>query len=453
MNTRRLFLFLSVLPAILFSVPSVTYAIPAFARTHEVPCSLCHTGFPKLNHFGMEFLQRGYRMPEKDGQFLWEQPLPLSGRIDLSYLSVKDEWDPETPFSLGGFPPFINTSSSSFGLTDWQLMAGGTVAPKLSFMFQLVGIAERLGPDITDDIVILEPSSKTASHSGGLIPLPGAPVLQGDTLKTDILTEQLFVQINDLLPEAQLNIRAGRYHADNHLLSEPHRLTFTNYLVQIQSVLGPTLTSTTEGVELNGFFSMGFRYAVGLRNYGPQYDSPEDREQRVGAYYAIISQMLRSGAVSLMVSGDRVGDANLDKDDQTLAVGAAASLQVGKLIIVPGVFRYAEGENIRTGRELIVTSGTLELTYAVLSNLLATARYDKLFWNLDRDSSDRQADQYVINLSWYPYPLVRFALEYSRFEAENLVLVSLPEGPMFLPAFADVRYTQNMIAFLLELAF
>jgi hypothetical protein len=456
--TNRLRLFVGLFIIILSSVlgySQESHAIPAFARTHRVPCTLCHIGFPKLNNFGMEFLQRGYRIPGKEGKFLWEQPIPLSGRVNLSYQHVSEDWDPESPFALGGFPPLINKRSSSIGLDRWELLAGGTLVPRISFLVQIVGIPERLGPDMTDDITIIEPDSVQTFHSGGLIPLPGAPALGADTLKTDIQTEEFLVQINDLLRDSRLNVRIGRYHVDNHFLSEPHRLTLADYLIQIQPILGPTLLPTSEGVEVNGSLPIGLRYAAGIRNYGPQFDSKEESELRVGAYYTLVTQMFMGQAVSFIVNGDRLGDANTAEDDRTLAYGASLNLNLGKLNIVPGIFQYKEGKNIRSNRELTVTSGTVEVMYPIFATLLGTARYDVQDWDLDEDSLDRGAQQYVISLAWYPYSPVRLVLEYSRLSTENLILISLPEGPFLQPPpiGPDFEFIQTVIALLFEVNF
>lgn len=45
------------------SLPAPLLAIPAFARMYQVPCSLCHYAYPKLNPFGKNFSEQGYRFP------------------------------------------------------------------------------------------------------------------------------------------------------------------------------------------------------------------------------------------------------------------------------------------------------------------------------------------------------------------------------------------------------
>ena len=45
-----------------FSFPQRADAFPGFSRKYNVPCSLCHEAFPKLNDFGQIFRDNGYQM-------------------------------------------------------------------------------------------------------------------------------------------------------------------------------------------------------------------------------------------------------------------------------------------------------------------------------------------------------------------------------------------------------
>lgn len=47
---------------IVLLVSAQAEAIPAFARSHNLPCSSCHTAFPSLNAFGRDFKTNGYRL-------------------------------------------------------------------------------------------------------------------------------------------------------------------------------------------------------------------------------------------------------------------------------------------------------------------------------------------------------------------------------------------------------
>ncbi|TAK06163.1 MAG: hypothetical protein EPO39_09555 [Candidatus Manganitrophaceae bacterium] len=406
-------------------------AIPAFSRSTQAPCALCHTGFPKLNAFGMMFKQNGYRMPGQEGKFLWEQPIPLSGQISFSYRYRKDNWNPEV-VGLIGMPELPDRKSSALGMDGWELLAGGTVAPRVSFLGAIGGEVSGLAPD------------------AGIDPATGMP----DTATTEIETEAFVIQFNDLVSDARLNLRIGKDHIDNYFLSTPRRLTEAPYLIQIQPMLGPSLMPTSVGAELNGFLPVGFRYAAGVRNYGSAYDSKNNNEQRVGAVYVWANQDILGQTVSFIVSSDRAGDANVGADDQTLGYGASLDLSVWRINIIPGVFWYREGDRIRGGNRLEVVSGTLEAIYPILPTLLGTLRYDFNNWDIKNDPLNRDARQYVVSLAWYSYPNIRCVAEYSRLSTANLMPVGAPGGIMLMDtgaAESDLR--QDKATLLVQVTF
>ena len=429
-----------VLPVIAFSfvmaLPDKASAVPAFARSLKLPCVMCHTGYPKLNKFGMSFKQNGYRMPGQRGKFLWEQPIPLGGRLNFSYQSRKDEMDM-------GMMGVRKTEDSALRFDEWQLLMGGTLAPNVSFFGMIVGEVEGLEPD--------------AGMSPGM----------ADTLETRLETEAFIVQINDLAPDGLLNLRIGKDHVDNYFLSMPRRLTQARYLIQIQQMLGASLHPMSVGAELNGFHSMGLRYAAGVRNYGPGFDSKGDPadpmkdsdEQRLGAYYAWANQDVMGQTVSLLVSRDRVGDANLGMGDSTLAYGVSLDLHLGPLNVIPAYFLYNEGGKIRGGNELDVTSGTVEVIYPVMPRLLGTVRYDFNDWDMENDVENaRDAQQFVVSLAWYQYPNVRWVAEYSRLTTNNLMVMNMPGGLMLMPPQimgmpSDSDLTRTRTALMLQVDF
>jgi|GEM_PF-1693538 len=400
-----------------FEVPDRAEAIPAFARTVNAPCIMCHTGFPKLNAFGFVYKQRGYRMPGTDqGKFLWEQPLPLSGRIDLSALHESDRWDPEAT-------GLTNRQRSRFALDDWQLLAGGTVTPRISFL----GIIRGHVPGLDGET---------------------AGTKEGD--RTDLGTELFIVQLNDLLPDSKLNVRFGKDHIDNYFLSSARRLTRADYLIQIQPVLGASLRSWSVGAEANGFLPIGLRYAAGLRNFSPDYRTESDNAQRIGAVYAWVSQTVQHQAISLIVNSDRVGDANLGTDAAALGYGVSFNFFVlNAFNIVPAVFWYQEGADAHGGKELKVLSGTIELIYPFLGNLLGTLRYDFH----DRRDIDADARQVVASVAWYPFWNVRWVTEISRLMASNLQPVGSPVETLTDIGAAQSDLTRDTAALMLQVDF
>lgn len=408
-----------------FAFPGRADAIPAFARSISAPCIVCHTGYPKLNSFGFEYKQRGYRMPgqSNEGKFLWEQPIPLSGRINLSAAYETDRWKPEIT-GIAGVPSLTAARRSRFALDDWQFLTGGTLAPRISFLGTITGRVQDL-----------------ESGPTGTAPADGA--------STDLDTDLFLVQINDLIPNAGLNVRLGKDHIDNYYLSSRRRLTRADYLIQIQPALGASLSSSSVGAEANGFVPIGLRYAAGIRNFSSSYIVKEDDAQRIGAYYAWASQKVEGQTASVMIAGDRVGDANLGTDDTALGYGASFNFFIfGTLNIVPGIFWYQEGGDAHGGRKLEVMSGTLEVIYPFSGNLWGTLRYDFH----DRKDIRADAEQIVASVAWYPFWHVRWVAEISRLAASNL----LPSGsPVALltgtPADSDL--TRHAAALLFQVDF
>ena len=61
--------------------PTSALAVPAFARVNNLPCSTCHTAFPKLTAFGENFMRNGFQLQEGGAE---------PARRDLSFASALD---------------------------------------------------------------------------------------------------------------------------------------------------------------------------------------------------------------------------------------------------------------------------------------------------------------------------------------------------------------------------
>jgi hypothetical protein len=203
-------LMLVVLAAVMLSSVQRAAAIPVFSREHGLKCSDCHTAFPLLNEFGMEFKQRGFRLPGENGKYPWElKSLPVSVIGIMQYLNAHEN-DPVTKARL--------STTSKAEIEEVELMAAGTAAPKIGFLAEFAQeVADR-----------------------------GA-----------FGNEQIWMQFSDLLPASALNLRVGRMLNEQYYLSQKRRLTFQQYLAPV--------TFNVTGVELNGFWS-GVRYAAGVVN-------------------------------------------------------------------------------------------------------------------------------------------------------------------------------------------
>jgi hypothetical protein len=118
--------------AVLSSIPLTAeqaLAIPAFARKYDVPCSLCHSAFPKLNDFGLAFRDNGFQMggdkdnPVNQPPAYW--PIAIRTPIGYQFTSTNNqstvEKDPTT------------IREGSFQDLGMDLLSFGTLAPDISY--------------------------------------------------------------------------------------------------------------------------------------------------------------------------------------------------------------------------------------------------------------------------------------------------------------------------------
>jgi hypothetical protein len=417
---------------------------------------LCHVGFPKLNSFGQEFYERGFRMPGQEGKFIWEQSsIPLGGRIDALAQMDMVRWSPQLAEHL-----LTNSVQTGLSLFDWQILTGGTLAPHVSFFGQLVGKIQGLGPGHTD-------TDTTVEHG-----------------TTRFRTEVFWAQVDDLLDDGRMNVRIGLDHVDNHFLSTPLRLTHADYLIQFQpGHIGASLHPLAVGVGLNGVFrSYELDYEIGVRNYGPFYTAKDGHDFQLGAYYALISKQIAEQTVSVLVTGDRTGDANLGQDGPTVGWGISLDVHLGKLEFIPGLFWYRDmsgtGETSVTeddgttpppeehvhdevGGHVHATSangakifsGTVGFIYAFRPDLLGTVRYDFHDYTAKGEGLTRNARQYVASLAWYLYPNLRWVLEYNRLLTKNLEMQGEPGLASLVPTLAESELRENKVLVRMDVGF
>ena len=90
-------------------------ATPFFARTYHFPCITCHSGFPRLNAFGLAFKANNFRIPgaEKSAPLAWQKTVPLAMQIEPAQENFNS-------------PPIVR-------FTDTQLLAGGLLTRTTAF--------------------------------------------------------------------------------------------------------------------------------------------------------------------------------------------------------------------------------------------------------------------------------------------------------------------------------
>jgi hypothetical protein len=238
---RRVALVAVVLAVGAVLVPSSAHAIPAFARKYGVACSACHTNWPRLNRFGINFRDNGYRMnrerdnPVTQSGAYW----PIAFRAALGYLynSNTDVPVQPTPSNPNGL---ATTNTGTFGFGGLDILTAGTLGEQIGFLLvveaQLASAGYQLG----------------AAQTGNL--------------------ESAWVVFTRLFGTPYANIRVGK-GALNDLPNDQHRSYQLTQLYQILAYQAPGSAVTYfpannyAGLEFYGHNELSnFRYSVALLN-------------------------------------------------------------------------------------------------------------------------------------------------------------------------------------------
>lgn len=108
---------LRLIPAVLlFAAVLPAHATPFFARNYGLSCQTCHSGFPRLNEFGLYFKANNFRIPglEKNPPLAWHNSPPFTAQVQPVYQR---------------FSPKPNVSQ----YTDTQLLVGGLLTRGTAF--------------------------------------------------------------------------------------------------------------------------------------------------------------------------------------------------------------------------------------------------------------------------------------------------------------------------------
>ncbi len=124
MNVKKTLLTLAALAALVQSAA----AIPAFARKYGYSCEVCHAPVPHLKAFGEEFMDNGYRIPDKeppratvdtgDPLLLLQRDLPLAMRFDAY---------------LGYAPNAAGAKTDFMAPVAMKILSGGSISETVSY--------------------------------------------------------------------------------------------------------------------------------------------------------------------------------------------------------------------------------------------------------------------------------------------------------------------------------
>jgi hypothetical protein len=213
MSQKSRAVLFAVVTSASFWQPPPADAFPAFARKYGVACTACHESWPKLNDFGRAFRDRGYRMgtgmddPTDKPPAYW--PIAIRTTPGYSYTSQNNV---ETDDGL------LTIGTGSFEHPEMDILTGGTLGPKASFLAVIAGF----GAEGTAQI------------------------------------ESAWVRLDAIGGNPWFNFRLGKHELDQPRSS--HRpLTFTqDYLIYVyrpladESLLHYDMAANQLGVELSG---------------------------------------------------------------------------------------------------------------------------------------------------------------------------------------------------------
>ncbi len=116
-------------------IPSSAFAIPAFARKHNLSCTSCHTKPPRLNAFGEAFHMAGFQIPMvQEGEIKEKQRIGrvMSETNLLNIFSVRTTGDLIRSYSGG------EKAEASIVLPqDISLYLAGTFTDGIAYFFEL----------------------------------------------------------------------------------------------------------------------------------------------------------------------------------------------------------------------------------------------------------------------------------------------------------------------------
>jgi len=227
--------------SILFSLWSTpAWAIPAFARKYDLPCSVCHVpSFPKLNDFGNTFRDHGYQLGEENDLPTFEAltkgywPVAFRTTVGYQYATLRHAGDGVTP----GLSKELNTGS--FGFTGLDILSFGTLARDISY-----GIVYTPG--------LGSAGFNSGSTAGG-----------GDL-------ESAFVKLDNIFhTKYLLNLKVGKYELDLPA-SEKRSPTLNTPFVMYHYVAGTPYTTVlgNPGLLLNQTYVNPNDFAIGENHSG-----------------------------------------------------------------------------------------------------------------------------------------------------------------------------------------
>ena len=204
------------------ALPKSAWAIPAFARAYEVPCSTCHITITRRGEFGDAFRRGGYHWPgdpSADSEVRKEKPIAMQGVAPLT-----TQLPARVPISLAA--RIAGTYSTDPSLPD-ELNLG---SPSFNFLF-----GGALG----------ENASFFGTWAGS-----GAP-------------NELYLHFARLAGGPELNLRIGKFEQWSTMFKNNEALINT-FQLTTSAINGYSVGVGRTGGELNGIVAKRGFWAAGI---------------------------------------------------------------------------------------------------------------------------------------------------------------------------------------------
>ncbi len=136
----RTFVFLFV-GSLFLLVPKDAEAVSQWARKYQADCTMCHTSFPRLNHFGEKFMRNGFQLPddEPDGDTEGKDKISDNLFVDKvgNWLGARLSLTPGLYKSNGVTIDGEIKDSFNIGNPNWlQLFVAGTIFKNVSIFIE-----------------------------------------------------------------------------------------------------------------------------------------------------------------------------------------------------------------------------------------------------------------------------------------------------------------------------
>lgn len=358
---------------ILFSVlwPSTASATSQWARKYKVECSMCHTGFPRLNSFGEAFMRNGYQIPGDE----------TGARENLSLENLSNIFG----FRLNITPVSAHVSSRTvvYGNPNWlQFFVAGAITKNISifienevtttgahFSWYKLGFHNLFG---TKALNITVGNLSPLDHSSFSNRLRIQPAAQHEFFgaKTSRGTGEASVNTSSARPGAMLygDVGALTYYAGVSTgVVKPTSNNTLNTWVGARYNLN---VAPIDGTNLSVTYYQGTDVKNGSKNIQVNNDF----------YWVIPAVNLRTGQLDLQAAA-RVGhednyllaSGNKVKADGFLGYGLVASYIMGRWQPAVLYDNIASGNITGTGKEFLIPS----LSYFPVENIRLAGYYKR----------------------------------------------------------------------------